>query len=313
VACEWVIYELRGHKMKIILHADDYGFNKEVSEDILDCYKNGTLHGISIMPNSKYFDECMMMLQNEKLICDDGTVKDGNALLKTIHFSISEGPSVSDSKNLPLLCNENGMFKLSFFKLLLMSIGPKKKELERELRIELKAQYEKALPYLDEINIDSHVHYHMIPLVLRTLLNVVEESGREIGYLRIPAEPRAPFRKHKEFRSSYDSINFVKNIVLNFLTFCSRDVLKKYENKTAVFFGIIMSGHMDIDRVSALLPDFIKIAEERGMDLEVLAHPGHALTRESLLDPSNEEYSKAPLSENRLIEKKMFMEIHNYL
>lgn len=286
--------------MNIILHADDYGYNEEVSSDILECFNNGTLHGISIMPNSKYFDECMAMLNDKQL-------------LKTIHFSISEGPSVSDPKKLKLLCNEEGMFKLSFFKLLIMSLGPKRGELKKELKLELKAQYEKALPYLDEVNIDSHVHYHMIPLVLKTLLEVVEESGREVGYLRVPAEPIGPFIKHRELYASYNVVNIVKNIVLNFLTFVSRKTLKKYKNNTAVFFGIIMSGHMDIDRVSALLPDFVKVAENRGMDLEVLAHPGHAINRETLLDPKNEEYSKAPLSGDRLIEKNMFMEIHKYL
>ena len=287
--------------MNIMLHADDYGYNLEVSKDIIDCAKNGTLHGISIMPNSPYFEECMELLKEENL-----------DLQKTIHFSISEGPCVSDKNNLKLITNEYGMFNLSFFKLLLMSFGPKRKKLKQELYVELKAQYEKALPYLDEVNIDSHVHYHMIPLVLKTLLKVVEESGREVVYLRVPAEPMKPFLKHKEF-GSYSFINKIKNIVLNVLALFSFFTLRKYKKNTAVFFGITMSGHMDIDRVSALLPDFVKIAEKRGMDLEILGHPGKANSIETVLDPGNIEYSKAPMSEDRHIEKKMFMEIHNAL
>ena len=288
--------------MNIIFHADDYGYNLEVSKDIIECAKEGTLHGISIMPNSPYFEECMEVLKGENL-----------NLLKTIHFSISEGPCVHDKADLPLLVNEEGMFKLSFFKLLLMSIGANKKELKKELKLELKAQYEKALPYLDEVNVDSHVHYHMIPLVLRTLLEIVEESGKEIGYLRVPAEPISPFLKHMNLIGTYSPINLVKNIVLNYLALCSRKTLKKYSDKTAVFFGIVMSGHMDIDRVPVLLPDFIKIAEKKGMDLEVLAHPGKAVSIETCIDPGNEEYSKAPMSNDRHIEKKMFMEIAKYL
>lgn len=288
--------------MNVIFHADDYGYNVEVSKDILECADKGTLHGISIMPNSPYFEECMDILE-----------KSDNKLLLTIHFSISEGPCVSDKNQIPLLVNEEGMFNLSFFKLLMMSVGPKKKALKEQLKMELKAQYEKALPYLEEINIDSHVHYHMIPLVLRTLIEIVEESGREIGYLRVPSEPIGPFIRHVELYNTYSPVNLIKNIVLNYLGFCSKRTLKPYRDKIATFFGITMSGHMDVDRVAKLLPDFIKIAEKKGLDLEVLAHPGKAISKETVLDPSNEEYMKAPLSEDRLIEKKMFMEISKHI
>lgn len=287
--------------MNIMMHADDYGYNIEVSKDILDCAREGTLHGISIMPNSPYFDECMNTL-NES----------GLTLSKTIHFSISEGPCLSDKNALKLLVNEQGMFKLSFFKLLLMSISTKRKELKRELKMELRAQLEKAAAYMDVINVDSHVHYHMIPLVLKSLLEVVEESGLKIGYIRVPAEPVMPFLRHREL-GNYSLINIVKNIVLNFLGFCDRGMLKKYRNNTAVFFGIVMSGHMDIDRVSVLLPEFVRIAEKKNMDLEVLAHPGKAISMDTVLDPANSEYAKAPMSEDRHVEKKMFMEIAKYL
>ena len=283
--------------MNVMLHADDYGYNIEVSNDIIECIKEGTLHGISIMPNSPYFDECMKILKES-----------GVNVSKAIHFSISEGPCLSNRNDLKLLVNENGMFCLSFFKLLLLSIGPKRKELKKELKLEIRAQLKKAKPYIDELNIDSHVHYHMIPLVLKSILEVIKEEGYEINYLRIPAEPLKPFIKNIKI-GGFNLVNIIKNIVLNVLAFSDRKMLKEYKDKTAVFFGIVMSGHMDIDRVSALLPEFKKIAGKKNMDVEVLAHPGRANSMETLLDPSNIEYSKAPLSEDRHIEKKMFMEI----
>ena len=283
--------------MNVMLHADDYGYNIEVSNDIIECIKEGTLHGISIMPNSPYFDECMKILKES-----------GVNVSKAIHFSISEGPCLSNRNDLKLLVNENGMFCLSFFKLLLLSIVPKRKELKKELKLEIRAQLKKAKPYLDEINVDSHVHYHMIPLVLKSILEVIKEEGYEINYLRIPAEPLKPFIKNIKI-GGFNLVNIIKNIVLNVLAFSDRKMLKEYKDKTAVFFGIVMSGHMDIDRVSALLPEFKKIAGKKNMDVEVLAHPGRANSMETLLDPSNIEYSKAPLSEDRHIEKKMFMEI----
>lgn len=40
-------------------HADDYGMFRTQSQHIIDCYHNGALNGISIMPNSPYLAECM--------------------------------------------------------------------------------------------------------------------------------------------------------------------------------------------------------------------------------------------------------------
>ena len=121
-----------------------------------------------------------------------------------------------------------------------------------------------------------------------------------------------PFLKHIGL-GGYSLINVIKNIVLNVLGIWDKWIMKEYKNKTAVFFGIVMSGHMDIERVSALLPDFVKIAKKRGMDLEVLGHPGKANSIDTVLDPGNEEYSKAPLSDDRHVEKNMFMEIGKYI
>ena len=290
-------------KNNIHFHADDFGYNVEVSKDILDCYHNGTLNGISIMPNSPYFTECMEFLNDDM------------KLEKSIHFSLSEGPCVSDKSNLSYLVDERGMFKLSFFKLLLMSfgIGAKRTELKKQVKTEIKAQYDKALPYLVEINVDSHVHYHMIPVVLESIIEVIGEDGKTINYIRVPSEPIVPFLKNIKFYKSYKIINFIKNIVLNFLGIVNKKMLKPYSEKTAVFFGISLSGEMDVERVSTLIPSFMKKAKYKKLPLEVLAHPGQALGEDTVLDPQNDEYMKAPLSENRRLEKRMFMEIHNYL
>ena len=48
---------------RIIYHADDFGANEEVSEHILDCYREGALNSLSVLPNSPCLAHCMEMLR----------------------------------------------------------------------------------------------------------------------------------------------------------------------------------------------------------------------------------------------------------
>ena len=50
-------------KKTILFHADDYGANREVSAHILDCYREGALNSLSVLPNGDCLDECMRMLE----------------------------------------------------------------------------------------------------------------------------------------------------------------------------------------------------------------------------------------------------------
>ena len=42
--------------MKLIIHADDFGASKGVTDKILDCFDNGILSSTRILPNGHAFD-----------------------------------------------------------------------------------------------------------------------------------------------------------------------------------------------------------------------------------------------------------------
>ena len=149
----------------------------------------------------------------------------------------------------------------------------------------------------------------MIPVVLDAILTVVQRSGKEIEFIRVPAEPISPFLKHPSLYFSYRPINLVKNIVLNVLKWWDIARLKPFRAKTAVFFGIVMSGHMDLTRVTKLLPDFCKIANKKNLPLEVLAHPGGISDVSSLMDPQNVDCKAFYMGKGRSVEKEMFLHI----
>lgn len=286
----------------LIFHADDYGINKEVSEHILDCHREGALNSLSVLPNGAYLEEAMKQLKPYR-----------ENIKISIHLNLAEGPCVAEPSKVPMLVDKRGMFCLSFFQVLKLSLGRKRKDLERQIYREIKAQIERMLPFTDTFRLDSHQHYHMIPVVLKSILRVLEEKKWKIEFIRIPAEPLRPFLKKPEFYHTYRPINLIKNLVLNFLYAADKKYLVSYRKKTAVFFGILLSGGMDIKRVSALLPEFEQIAERKGLPLEILAHPGGVKSVENLMDKENEGCMEFYMSKGRKEEKKMFLTIKKIL
>lgn len=291
-------------EQKIIFHADDFGANLEISEHILDCFHEGALNSLSVLPNSPYMAECMTLLEAYR--------KD---IAVSLHLNLAEGNCMAKAERVPLLVDKRGMFSVSFFRVLLLSFTRKRKELKRQLQIEMKAQIQAMLPYIRELRLDSHQHYHMIPLVLESIFDAIEElkqEGRqvpEITFIRIPAEPLLPFIKHPILYLTYRPINLVKNIVLNVLNLMDHRLLKLYRQKSAVFFGILLSGKMDIQRVSVLRGDFEKIAEKRGIPLEILCHPGGVEKPDELMDVQNKDCVSFYMSKGRRIEKEMLQNV----
>ena len=281
---------------RIIYHADDFGANEEVSEHILDCYREGALNSLSVLPNSPCLARCMEMLRpyQEKVAV-------------SIHFNLAEGHCLADPGEVPWLVDERGMFDISFFKVLLLSFTGKRRELKRQIRTEMQAQLERMLPYVSALRIDSHQHYHMIPVVLKSILEAAGEH--KIAFIRIPAEPITPFLRHPKLYHTYRPINLVKNLVLNVLRLLDEPLLRPYRKKSAVFFGIVLSCEMDLRRVRILMGDFRRIADKRGLPLEVLCHPGRGRDAGRLMDPQNTLCREFYASENRSMEKETLMKI----
>lgn len=283
--------------VKVIFHADDFGASKEVTDNIMDVYKAGKLDSVSLLPNSSYTKQAIEIIrQTPELKC-------------SIHFNITEGKALSAKEEIPLLVNESGMFNVSFFKILIKSYLPGRKKLKEQIKKEISRQFEEITTSLPDVRIDSHQHFHMIPVVLDCILEVVRESGREIDFIRVPAEPLIPFFRHLTVLRTIKPINLIKNLVLNTLAVMDAGKLGSLKAKSACFVGMCLSCEMDYDRVNKILPDMIKIAKKRGLPLEILAHPGGCDNPDELMDPQNELCREFYLSKMRKTEKDMFLRL----
>lgn len=291
--------------VKIDIHADDFGESVHASEDILDCLKAGKLDSISVLANMSCFQTCVKRYREEEA-----------AFLKkpkvSVHLNFMEGSCLSDPESLQGLVDKEGHFCISWGKLFLQSFLPGRKKMQEQLQSEMELQIsavQKAFPEMKRLRFDSHQHTHMIPVVADALLQVIQNNHLEVEYIRNSRELMLPFLKKGSLYKTYRPVNFVKNIILNVCAFLLEGKFRKMGLEPMYLWGLIMSGHMDKERVAVLMPLMKKAAAKRGRTLEILFHPGQVLKEEITQEFSQEEAIAFHVSDDRKVEKQAVMGI----
>ena len=281
----------------IYICADDYGLCDISSMHIQQCIDEGALNKVSVFPNFEKVD--LHKLLNDK-----------NVRI-SLHLNLVEGKCMADADEINLIADKNGNLKHTFGGLLKLNLFHGKK-FEEQIYKEIKAQvlfWKNILPQDIPFCIDSHQHTHMIPAVFKALLRVLKDETINLEYMRVPDEPLLPYIKNPSLYFTYSGINIIKQWLLKILWLFNKRQAKRYKIPTAYFFGILFSGQMDEKRVSKILPEYIKMAERCGKDIEVLFHPGFLNKNEIDLKNKNIVFHKFYLSENRKTEFDSVMKI----
>lgn len=289
-------------KNNIWFHADDFGVTIEQSERILDCYQNGVLNSISVLPNTPALRESLDALNRMD--------PDGTQIRRVLHLNFVEGRPLAGAENVPDLVDNSGYFDKSFFHFFRWNYfkrGTKRRELMRQLRLEIAAQLRAVTGMCDyQITaIDSHQHYHMLPIVFDSLMEVLLEKEFEhlrIYQIRIPVDPAAPLMHNAQMRRGAPKINWVKWFILKIYAGRNKKLLQGKGIETPVFFGIFYTCEMKQEVVEALLPSYKAYADERNQDLELMFHPGNLTARYELLDERSKELVAFYMSDNRYYE-----------
>lgn len=291
--------------MHVEFHADDFGQTLTQSEEILSCYTDGALTAVSIMPCSECLPEAM-----EKLKAAE---RADYPISRTIHLDLIEGKALSAGR-VPHLVNEKGELSCRFGAMLLWSWLPGiRGKVREELKIELRAQIQRCLPYVDReaLRLDSHAHYHMVPVVFDALMELIEEDQLKVAFIRFPRERFSLYWRHRREISGAKAINAVKAILLNALARRNcrvyRDRIEKLEKYA--FMGVALSGHMFVGNIRALLKDAIADAESRGENLQLLFHPGGVYEEEELKKVNSYADRVFFSSKNRRKEKEALHEL----
>ena len=270
--------------------------------------QNGALNGVSIMPNSPYLQECMQMLaeacatRRTSASSKDSGFSDGTDVPEsdtirsvaglsrpnppvslTIHLNLVEGKALSPLHKVSSLTDPDGVFRPSFGKLLLVSCVPVLRgRFLHQIRTEFRHQIRRCKPYFDDpafcqqIRLDSHVHFHMIPVVFDAMIQAAKLEDLHPSYIRIPKEPVFLYLKHLPCLEHVRPVNFLKVLILNLLALRAR---LRYgstplDAAPALFSGVMLSGYMSKKNVRAILPDFLALCKKKNQNLEMLFHPG---------------------------------------
>ena len=255
-------------------HADDYGMFKTQSKHIMDCYHDGALNGISIMPNSPYLEECMAEIEGFR-----------KKLAVAVHLNFVEGKPLTKASR---LVDRDGNFSIGFAKLLFVGFVPVLRIFYRkQVKREVEAQLLKCQPYMNDgkFRIDGHLHYHMLPIVFDSVMKVVKENNLQVSYIRFPREDMDIYRRASGKVKGIKPINIIKVLVLNTLAGRNerkyREALTGLDVKRKLFMGVMLSGHMFYDEVKECITHAADIMADRGLqDMEILFHPGD-VTEES--------------------------------
>lgn len=161
--------------MKVIINADDFGINQNVTNAIIECANKGLITSTTIMANGDSLSKA------KEFALSHPEISFG------VHFCLSEFDSLT--KSLVLfkygITDSNGRFiKKAIFKI---------KRLNPELRIalleELRAQIEVIQSMGFKIShADSHHHVHTLSQLKDIFVEVLKEYG--IERIRLPRTPR---------------------------------------------------------------------------------------------------------------------------
>lgn len=292
---------------KIDIHADDYGLTLNTSRDILAGINAGKLDSISIVPNMTSYEKALVLWETELNKEKEPKI--------SVHLNFMEGHCCAVKEKVDLLVDEKGYFKLSWIDLVKYNYNVfKYKMVKSQLKYEIRSQLWRVIEDYNLLNekklrVDSHQHTHMIPIVMKALLEVIEEDKIPTEYIRVSKEMIMPYLKQIKFYSTYRVINLIKVAVLNFFSLEDERLLKKKNIPSMVLSGVFMSGKMDIERIKRVLPDLKKAAEKKNVTLEVLFHPGSALQEEVGDEFVSEEANEFYFSSNRKIEYHAMMSL----
>lgn len=309
---------------KTDIHADDYALTVNTSKDMLSCMREGHLDSVSILSNMSCFRECMELLYQ--------AIPELPFLPKmSIHLNFVEGRSLAGTGQVPLLAKgERNLMQLSWGELFVLSYHPWKRrtvkeQLTREIKVQIEAAHaaiSRAIAIAEEhgiscnqknMRIDSHQHVHMIPVVWEALTEVIREEHYEVEYIRNTKEMLGVFLSEISLWKTYRPINFVKNILLRLYSHKADRYAYTHNLEQMYLWGLVMSGHMDYDRIVRLRPKVTTKAEKDNRVLEIVFHPGLTLPEEVSEEIGEKAAKDFYLRQDRHVEMDALMKTSQFL
>jgi len=254
--------------LNLIVHADDFGNSRHMSEVIAECYQEGALMSASVMVTAEGFEASLPVLAAHP------------GMITSLHLNLSEGEPVSDPEVIPYLVNRVGVFHRGFAAIVrdyYLGSRRRKAAIREQIRHEYFAQITRYMERVqpDTLRIDSHQHYHAIPFIADILVAISDEVG--IDYVRVPREPFFCECSSMQDVRNYLGANLLKHLLLNYLSAGLRARLDRHGiRNNDCFIGVLFTGNMTLGSIRKAL----KRCSGAG-NIEVLLHPGRISPEEA--------------------------------
>lgn len=250
---------------KFYFHSDDIGLSKSITDNIIDTIENGVVSSVSLIANGYDSDRAKLYLNKNKIN-------------KFVHINLTEGTALSSNADVhATLTDKNNFLRNSFFSLefkWLFSNKCERKKIENAIYIEIYDQISKVFDTENEsVSLDGHQHIHMSPLVFKSIIKVSEEIKIE----RIRLSNEIFLLKGYFFFKRYFYINIIKFIILKFLSYIYRPILKKNN----IFHDDYCFGIMHSGNITKKLICFLKNKTlDEDVTIQIILHPGYANNNE---------------------------------
>ena len=170
--------------MRFIVHADDCGLTRQISEDIFACLAQGPLNSVSVIMGG---DHTAASLQNLAAMPH---------VRVCLHLNILEGRCSAPAHQIRPLVDEQGIFRHGLGHMLYAlatGAASRKKALLSAIRHEFEAQIDAFAAAFSQLrqrgglHLDGHLHVHTIPALHGIMGEIMAEHAP--AYVRLPLEP----------------------------------------------------------------------------------------------------------------------------
>jgi predicted glycoside hydrolase/deacetylase ChbG (UPF0249 family) len=259
---------------RIVLHADDFGMNRAVTDGIVRGFRHGLLTSTSLLANAPDASRALTQWKELAIAQQAGDVPSSPLRRKLgdpaqpfdlgIHLNLSEGRPLTASRYPPELLDQRGCFP-GIFRLFrrLHGMGT---ALRQALADELAAQAQFLLDHgLQPTHLNGHQYIEMFPVIAEAVPGLLERF--HIRMVRVGVEPSL-------WRTIFGrGLGMPAKVRAAAQQFYARRFCRRVDQfgiaHPDVFFGATLAGHIDMSRIRALLKYPFRLAE-------VCLHPAEA-------------------------------------
>lgn len=238
-----------GGRVRLIVHADDFGISESVNLGLVDAHRHGIVTSTSVMANGAAFEHAVAL------------AKECPTLDVGVHLTLTEerpvGPAAAG------LVDAHGRFAPNVFDLAARhALGRVPLD---AVRAELDAQIRRVLASgIPVSHLDGHQHVHALPGIARVVAELAKAHG--IRTVRYPAERIRGYMLKLGLRSLGNARRVAEQIAL--AACCALSPLRELK-RIDDFVGFYFGGRLTEANLATVLAGL-----PAGRTAELMCHPG---------------------------------------